>query len=66
MHIITIFFYCQFLWIHWLLVSNNKRFADDIARWKNWKSISNKSRYVLFVILMSDYPEFRNICYYGV
>ena len=64
MHIITIFFYCQFLWIHWLLVSNNKRFVDDIARWKNWKSISNKSRYVLFVILMSDYPEFRNICYY--
>ena len=64
MHILPYFFYCQFLWIHWLLVSNNKRFADDIARWKNWKSISNKSRYVLFVILMSDYPEFRNICYY--
>lgn len=64
MHLLPYFFYCQFLWIHWLLVSNNKRFVDDIARWKNWKSISNKSRYVLFVILMTDYPEFRNICYY--
>lgn len=64
MHLLPYFFYCQFLWIHWLLVSNKKRFVDDIARWKNWKSISNKSRYVLFVILMTDYPEFRNICYY--
>lgn len=52
------------LWILYPLVCNNPRFVADMARWVEWKECPYKSNYWRFVFLMSEYREFRNICYY--
>lgn len=42
----------------------DSRFEADIVRWAEWKSCPYRSPYMRFVFLMSEYREFRNICYY--
>lgn len=52
------------LWCSCLLVRHNPRFVEDLKRWAEWKSCPYKGKYMQFVCLMSEYKEFRNICYY--
>lgn len=35
-----------------------------MVRWAEWKSCPYRSPYMRFVFLMSEYREFRNVCYY--
>lgn len=61
----VIHIYCFFiLWLHWLIVSCNVRFLEDLEQWSRWKSCKFNSKYFRFVFLMAEYKEFRNICYY--
>lgn len=53
-----------YYWILFIFVRNNKRFKLDLQRWAVWKPCPYKSRYMQFVYMMSEYEEFRNICYY--
>lgn len=53
-----------FLWPLFLVVIGNQRFREDLPRWACWKSLPFSNTYLQFVVLMVDYPEFRNICYY--
>lgn len=53
-----------YLWIIFLLVARNQIFRQDLYRWVRWKMLSIRNQYMQFVVLMADYPEFRNICYY--
>ncbi len=39
-------------------------FNQDIERWSEWKSCPFNSRFWKFVFLMTEFKEFRNICYY--
>ena len=54
----------SWLWCSYLLVRHNPRFVEDLKRWAEWKSCPYKGKYMQFVCLMSEYKEFRNICYY--
>ncbi len=40
------------------------QFEEDMKRWVEWKQCPYKSKYMQFVFLMSEFKEFRNICYY--
>lgn len=40
------------------------QFAEDITRWIAWKGSKYKNAYMQFVFLMTEYREFRNVCYY--
>ena len=53
-----------FYWLLFVLVKNNKRFGADLQRWSAWKPCPYKNRYMQFVFMMSEYKEFRNICYH--
>lgn len=59
LHIIHSVYY----WILFVFVKNNKRFQLDLRRWSEWKSCPYKTIYMQFVFMMSEYQEFRNICY---
>lgn len=52
------------LWWVYTFVRRKTLFLQDIQRWVTWKSVPYCNGYIQFVVLMSDYPEFRNICYY--
>lgn len=60
LHVICSVFY----WLLFVFVKNNKRFEADLQRWSEWKQCPYKSRYMQFVFMMSEYKEFRNICYH--
>lgn len=67
MHKILLYIYIlnsSWLWCSYLLVRCNPRFVEDLKRWAEWKSCPYKGKYMQFVCLMSEYKEFRNICYY--
>ena len=51
--------------IYFVIASRYRQcWIEDMEHWIKWKKCSYKTRYMQFVFLMSDYPEFRNICYY--
>ena len=60
LHIIHSLYYWQLL----VFVKANKCFIIDLQRWSEWKQCPYKSQYMQFVFLMSEYKEFRNICYF--
>ena len=60
LHIIHSLFY----WILFLPVKNNRSFDKDMLRWAEWKECPYKNKYMHFVFLMTEYKEFRNICYF--
>lgn len=47
-----------------VFAQRNMRFYEDLAAWAEWKSCPYTTFYMRFVFLMSEYREFRNICYY--
>ncbi len=50
----------------WFFAKNNKNWKvlnEDINRWKEWKSLSQKYDFIVFLYLMSLFKEFRNIVY---
>lgn len=53
-----------YYWILFVFVKGSKRFGVDLQRWAEWKSCPYKGNYMTFVFMMSEYDEFRNICYY--
>lgn len=64
MHKLLHIFNALKLWFLYPIVCKNTRFVADLARWSEWKQCPYTSRYWQFVFLMSEYKEFRNICYY--
>ena len=64
LHTLMHIYFSFLLWPHYIVTRNNKRFDKDIARWVEWKSVPFRYRYLRFVYLMSEYREFRNICYF--
>lgn len=52
------------LWCVYLGVHRSPRFGEDMERWREWKSCPYKWHYMQFVFLMSEFPEFRNVCYF--
>ena len=63
LHKITYIIHSVYYWILFVFVRKNKRFENDLQRWKEWKGCTYKSRYMQFVYMMTEYKEFRNICY---
>lgn len=58
-------FHALYYWLLYALVRNNKRFDMDLKRWAEWKTqCPYKNRYMTFVFMMTEYKEFRNLCYY--
>lgn len=60
LHIIHSFFYLPL----YLFVRKNMLFQKDMMRWSEWKEAPYLGRYMQFVFLMTEYKEFRNICYF--
>jgi serine O-acetyltransferase len=53
-----------FYWQMYVFVKNNERFKADLQRWVDWKQCPYRSNYMRFVYLMTEYEEFRNVCYF--
>lgn len=64
MHKVLHWFNALRLWVLFVFVYENQRFRMDLERWAIWKKCPYKNTYLSFVFLMSEYKEFRNICYY--
>ena len=57
-------FHALYYWLLYAFVRNNKRFDADLKRWAKWKTQCHyKNRYMTFVFMMTEYKEFRNLCY---
>lgn len=58
----------MFVWLFpiWniLVRQCNHYWLRDMERWIKWKMCPYTTHYMQFVFLMTDYQEFRNICYY--
>lgn len=53
-----------YYWLLFIFVKNNKQFRNDLSQWSEWKQCIYKNSYMQFVFMMTEYKEFRNICYY--
>ena len=64
LHKLTLIIHSAYYWMLFAFVRNKKNFNADLQRWSEWKQCRYLSSYMQFVFMMSEYVEFRNICYH--